>query len=199
MGEPMQPMEGGDELAADLRSEDPARVRRALETLDHAWKQGRFAKVPMPGPECLDAFGDDVPATVIAHYLSVLENYPAFSPSGSPSDIRHAMLESVIRQGHGDWQLVHTVALHLRTEFQPESAASDALDWVGRCGLDPALVSLTARRLVDLLLDDSGTRAATVAAMRSWAELGELPDVIEAARPRLDEAERAQLVVDNDD
>lgn len=162
-------------------------MTRALETLDHAWKQGRVAPIPMPWPDCLDAFGDDVPATAIAHDLSVLENHPAVSPSPSPSDLRHARLESGIRQGRGDTQLVHSLALHLRTDFQPAAAVRDALDWIGRCALEPALVSLTARRLVDLLLDDSGTRAATVTAMRSWAAGGELPDVIEAARPRLDD------------
>lgn len=188
----------GAPLAADLESEDPARVRRALEALDHAWKQGRFAALAAPSPVCLDAFGADVPQAVIRTYLSVIENYPAFSPGLSPGELHRHLLEAVIRHGGGDAQLAHAVALHLRTTFQPAAAARDALDWLASCGLDEQATAKTARALVDALLDDAATRAATVAAMRWWATLDELGDVIEGARPRLDEAERAQLVVDDE-
>jgi hypothetical protein len=86
----------------------------------------------------------------------------------------------------------------VRTTFQPADGVRDALDWVAHCGGDEQVVSRVAKELVDSLLDDAGTRPATVAAMRRWAALDELPDVIEAARPRLSDEERAQLVVDDD-
>lgn len=196
MGEPTT-FDGGP-LAADLQSEDPVRVRRALEELDHAWKQGRFAALPAPRSTVLEAFGGDVPASVIETYLSVIENYPAFSPGLSPNELRHAMLEAVVWYGGGDPRLARVVALHVRTTFQPAAAVKDALDWVAHCGFDEQAVARAATELVDTLLDDVDTRAATVAAMRRWATLDELPDVIAAVRPRLSEEERAQLVVDDD-
>lgn len=187
----------GGSLAADLQSEDPARVQRALEALDRSWKEGRFATLPAPAPTVLEAFGD-VPASIIETYLSVLENYPAFSPDMSPSELRHAMLEAVVGYGGGNPDLARIVALHVRTTFQPRDAVLDSLDWVAHCGLDEQAVVRTATELVDSLLDDLDTRPATVAAMRRWATLDELPEVIEAARPRLSDEERAQLVVDDD-
>src|SRR5437763_7339040 len=116
----------GASLAADLESEDPGRVQRALEALDHAWKQGRFAALPAPSPVCLDAFGGDVPQAVIRSYLSVIENYPAFSPGLSPGELRRSLLEAVIRHCGGDAHLADAVALHLRTTFQPAAAVRDA-------------------------------------------------------------------------
>src|SRR5438132_1106338 len=91
-----------DRLTADLRSGQPERVTRALETLDQAWLDRRIGLMPMPEPDCLAAFGDFVPPEVLARYISVIENYLHFEPAPRKSDRRHALVEALIRYGRGE-------------------------------------------------------------------------------------------------
>jgi hypothetical protein len=144
----------------------------------------------------LAAFGDIVPLEMLARYMSVVENYPDFEPTPSGSDLRHALVEAVIRYGRGE--KTFEVALYLRTDEFPESATSDALGYLRDRGLNGPVETLAAQRLVGHLLDAEATRRATVDMLRSYAMTGCLSDVIDAVRLRLSDAERSRLDVDGD-
>ncbi|MEX2261841.1 MAG: hypothetical protein WD696_07805 [Bryobacteraceae bacterium] len=184
-------------LTADLRSGDPDRVADALETLDRAWRRRRFVPLPLPGPECLAAFDDNVPVEVLARYLRVVENYPDFAPTPSGSALRRALVEAVVRYGRGERTL--DVALVLRVDDFPASAVSDALGYLRNRGVSGPGELLAAQRLVDHLLGSDTTRRATVDVLRIWAMTDCLVEVIDAVRPRLDDDERALLDSNGDD
>jgi len=185
------------QLTEDLRSGSPERVTRGLETLDQAWRQRRFGPLPMPQPDCLDAFGERVPTRILSLYLSVLKNYPDFEPTPSGDDLRHALVEAVIRYGRGEETL--DVALALRTDDFPEHAVSDALGYLRDRGLNGPDELLAAQRLVDHLLDSEAARGPTVDMLRSCVLMGCLQEVIDAVRPRLDDEERARLTLEPED
>jgi hypothetical protein len=186
-----------DMLSADLCSGQPERVAGALETLDRAWRQRRFGPLPMPEPDCLDAFGDLVPDEVLSRYLTVLQHYPDFEPTPSLKDIRYALAEAMIRYGCGEH--AHDVALALQIDDFPESAVSDVLRYLQHRGLYGPYETLAAQRLVDYLLDSDKTRRATVDILRFWVMTDRFPEVIDAARPRLNNEERARLDVNSED
>ena len=184
------------QLTADLESDNPELVAKALKRLDRAWIQRRFGSLPMPEPSCLDAFGDFVPREILSHYLSVLQNYVDFEPTPSVSDIRHALVEAVIRYGKGAETL--ELALFLQIDDFPESAVLDALGYLKDLGLNDPYQILAAQRLVDRLLDSEKTRQATVEVFRDWLMMDYFNEVIDAAYPRLNDVERSYLIIDDE-
>jgi len=186
-----------DQLTAALHSGQPERVGSALATLDSAWRQRCFGPLPMPEPNCLDAFGEFVPANILSQYLTVLQNYPDFEPTPSGSELRHALVEAVIQYGRGENTL--DVALALQIDDFPELAVSDALKYIQHRGLVGFHEMLAAQRLVDYLLDSDKTRQATVNTLRVWAMTDQFRDLIDAVLPRLDDAERSSIEVGDED
>lgn len=184
------------QLTADFKSNDPERVATALKTLDQAWVQRCFGPLPMPEPSCLDAFDDFVPRDILSDYLSVVQNYVDFEPTPSISDIRHALVESVIRYGRGEETL--ELALFLQTDDFPKSSVLDALRYLEELGLNDSYETLAAQRLVDHLLDSDKTRQATVDVFQIWATMGYFNEVIDSVRPRLSDTERLHLVIDDE-
>ncbi|NET61085.1 MAG: hypothetical protein F6K47_34655 [Symploca sp. SIO2E6] len=150
----------------------------------------------MPEPSCLDAFDDFVPRDILSHYLSVLQNYVDFEPTPSISDIRHALVEAVIRYGRGEETL--ELALFLQTDDFPKSAVLDALRYLEELGLNDSYETLAAQRLVDHLLDSEKTRQATVNVFQIWVTMDYFNEVIDAVRPRLNDAELLRLVIDDE-
>lgn len=184
-------------IAQDLESGEPSRVRGALESLDHACRAQTYVPLPMPEPFCLEAFGENAPADLISTYFRVVQNYPAFSPGPTPPQMRHAMIEALLRYGRGDKQLVYEFALWLKIDFQPEVGIADAFLYLQRSGFDPDVLGVTLSRLVDNLLDATESRAATIKALRKWVEFEELPSLVAEISPRLSEDERLQLLVED--
>ena len=183
------------QLTADLESDDPERVATALETLHKAWIQRIFGPLPMPEPSCLDTFGDSVPHQILSYYVSVLENYVDFDPTPSVSDIRHALMEAVIRYGQGRETL--ELALFFQIDNFPRAAVLDALRYLEELGLNNPSEILAAQKLVDHLLDSEKTRQATVDVLRIWAEMDNFNEVIDSVRPRLNETEKSRLVIED--
>lgn len=180
-------------ISSDLESGDPARVRSALMALDDAWRQRSFVTMPMPQPYCLEAFGDAAPVAVVLTYFSVLENYAAFDPVPTLTETRRAMLEAIVRYGQANDELVHHLAILLRTDAHPRSAAEDVLTQVQLLGSEDPLVAHTAYRLVDLLLEADATRPATIEALRRWTFLEDFGELIAQIRPRLSPSELERL------
>lgn len=185
------------QLNEALRSGEPERVSWALETLDQAWRQRRFGSLPMPEPDCLDAFGEHVPIKILSHYLSVLRHYPDFEPTPAGDDLRHALIEAVVRYGRGEETL--EVALAIRTDAFPEHAVADGLGYLRDRGLNNSPEVLAAQRLVSHLLDAKTTREATIDLLRSCVLMDCLPEVITAITPQLDEKERARISINEED
>jgi len=149
----------------------------------------------MPPPDCLTAFGDRVPASVLSQYLSVLMHYVDFEPTPTVRDLRHALVEAAIR--YGDSMAVYDVAKYLAIDDFPGDAVRDAMSYLLLRGLNGATEGEAAWRLVDLLLDAKATRSATVDNLRIWALTDSFPEIIEAVSPRLDPGERARLDADS--
>lgn len=194
MSEQVPPLDSR-QITADLESGDAARVAAALETLDHAWRRRTFVPLPLPSPDCLSAFGADVPTEVVERYLRVLENYVDFDPTPTGSELRRALVEAMIRCGRG--QLAYNVALALRVDPAAADAVADVLDYLRERDLNGPDELLAATRLVDSLLDSGKTRPAAIEGMRFWAMMGRFPEIIDAVRPRLEPSELARLVVDD--
>jgi hypothetical protein len=189
MTDRMSPLDG-QKLSADLRSDDPERVASALETLERAWPSRPAIALPMPEPDCLDAFGDVVPAEVLERYVRVLADYPGIvCPPGET--VRHALVEAVLRYGRGEG--TYDVAMALKLESDPDYAVTDALEHIWRRGLHDPRETQSAERLVDHLLDSDKTRRATVDLLARWAMVDRFPEIIDAVRARLDDAERARI------
>ena len=186
----MSPLER-EQLTAALHSGEPARVSSALATLDAAWRQRCFGPLPMPEPDCLDAFGESVPANILSQYLTVLQNYPDFEPTPSGSELRYALIEAVIQYGRGENTL--DVALALQIDAFPGFAVSDALKYIQHRGLVGAHEMLAAQRLLDYLLDSDKTRTTTVDTLRVWAMTDQFRDLIDAVVPRLNDTERSGI------
>ena len=167
----------------------------ALRTLDRAWRRRCFVPLPLPGPDCLAAFDDDVPEEVLARYLCVVENYPDFAPTPSSRELHRALVEAVIRHGRGARTL--DVALVMRIDEFPASAVEHALGYLRGRGVHGPGELLAAQRLVDHLLGSDATRRATVGVLRLWSMADCLTAVIDAVRPRLEDDERALLDVED--
>lgn len=187
-------------VTADLRSGDTERIARALRELDDAWPRMRTVPLPLPTPDCLDAF-DSFHAPereeMLALYLSVLQGYSNFEPTPSGTELQRAMVEAVIRHGRGEQTL--PVALALGRDDFPDYAVSHAMRHIADRRLDTPGEARAAHHLLDYLLDDARTRGATVDGLRLWAMSGVHPEVVEALRPRLDETELRRIAVDEDD
>jgi hypothetical protein len=184
------------QVTADLNSGDPHRVGAALQALDEAWRQRNFTPLPMPPPEILDAFGDDVPRQMVELYLSVIQYYVDFEPTPTGPEQRQAMVEAVIRHGRGE--LTNVVAMALMIDPYPAFAAEDALRYLENLELEKPLEKLAALHFVDSLLGSDKTRGAVVDAMRRWTIYEQFGDIIAAARPRLDPDELARLKATTD-
>jgi hypothetical protein len=182
-------------LTANLRSGKPELVAGALATLDQAWRRRRFGPLPLPGPDCLTAFGDTVPSQVLSQYLTVIMHYPDFEPTPAATDLRQALIEAVIRYGRDEE--IHEVVRYLRIDDFPENAVSDALRYLLMRGVHGQQETLAAQRFVDYLLDSQATRKAAIDLLRIWALTDSLPEIINFILPRLDDTERQRLDVDN--
>jgi hypothetical protein len=181
-------------LVASLCSGDAEMVDGALETLDRAWRERRFIPLPMPYPDCLEAFGEKISVETIARYLSVIENYPDFEPTPSSRERRNALLEAVIKYGRGE--LTYFVALALKVDYDPEYAVSDALNYIQVRGVNSSTEILAVQRLVDYLLDSITTRQFTITALRIWRMVEFLPEVIETIWPLLNNLEQTYLNIE---
>lgn len=138
--------------------------------MNRAWVERTIVTLPMPDPHVLAAFGDDAPLSIISTYFSVLRQYPALHPTPAPSDIRHAMVEAIVRYGRGANELVHELALAIRTDFQPRAAVEDVMDYLHLIGSDDVVVQRTALRLVDWLLEADTTHDCGGVSERSHVE-----------------------------
>lgn len=180
-------------VASDLQSEDPGRIRAALEAIDLAWKRREYAPLPLPPPTVLEAFGGDVQSSLVQAYVMMLQHYPAFQHTLSPAELRAMMLEAVIRYGRGDAQLTHSIGMAIRTQLHPNQAAEDALNALRHTGLDEASVSIVARQLVDTLLDSQAARTGVIKGLCRWTQMEEFEDVIAQVYPQLSPEETALL------
>jgi hypothetical protein len=180
-----------DQLTEDLDSNDPKRVASALETLERAPRLGRGGALPMPRPDCLDAFGEHVPPEALTLYVSLLVYYPSFEPAPGLQRWR-AMVDAVLEYGRGEG--MYDVALAIKCESFARYVVEDVMQHIQHSEVDTPDKLLAVHRLVDDLLDDATTtRQATVDALRSWVMTDHFPEIVAAVRPRLDDAERAIL------
>jgi hypothetical protein len=190
MNDSMQPL-NSEQLVAFLCSGEAEIVNSALEILDQAWQERHFISLPMPCPDCLEAFGENIAVETVARYLSIIENYPDFEPTPSSRERRNALLEAVIKYGRGE--LTYFVALALKVDYDPEYAVTDALNYIQIRGVDSATEVLAVQNLVDYLLDSITTRQFTIAALRIWQMMEFLPEVIEVIMPLLNNSEQIYL------
>jgi hypothetical protein len=178
-------------IAADLGSGDPARVAAALAELDLAWSQRRFAPVPAPEVRHLDAFAGMVPEETLIHFISALQHYPAFDPHPDPTEIRHRLVEAILRYGPG--QPVFEVAMALRVDDSPDAAVRDVMSYLDERDLTTASEEVAASQLVEHLLDGKSTRDSTVEALVRWALFDRFPPVVDQLLPQLGPDERERI------
>src|SRR4051794_16034182 len=122
-------------ITDDLRSGEPQRIAAGLAALDRAERRRHFVELPAPDLDSLAAFGTNLPEQVLTHFISTWQHYPSLVPVPDPGEIRHTLIEAVLR--HGGEQPIFQVSLGLRTDDSPADAVRDVMRYLHDRDLDP--------------------------------------------------------------
>ncbi len=178
-----------EQLIDDLNSADEARVASAIEGLEHLMLALDTDPLPPPSANVLDVLGLGDHDDLIASYLTVLGSYPFDPPLDAPGRTLRA-IDAVLK--HGRSYAARQLSLHL-VNAPRYGGPSAALDHIARRGVEPGQEAEEVGWLLSYLLDDPGTRSATVAALARWRKHPVLSAVLDLTRDRLDADEQAAL------
>jgi hypothetical protein len=191
MPEPQPGEFDAEALQADLDSHDANKVARGLKSLLRAMHERAFVPVRLPDPDCLDAFGDQVPEDILETYLRVTDHYQMFEPTPTRKEINENMIDAVILFGKGQGALA--VALAIQGSNWPEDSAKHAISHICKHQFLNENEVLGAYWIIDFLLDVRSLRAIVVERLADHALDGFIDDLIRKVMPVLTEAEQRKF------
>lgn len=130
-----------------------------------------------------EAYPDGAPKEIVEKYLEVLENYPDFEPTPSSKQLRHAMLEAVVRSGHS--ALAYNLSLAARIDPFPDAAANDLVGHLRDINIEQPRELAVAQQLVDLLLETPSTRTGALQMLRIWILTERFPEITARVKQRV--------------
>ncbi|HMG23130.1 MAG TPA: hypothetical protein VK607_17460 [Kofleriaceae bacterium] len=167
------------DLAVDLASGDPERMRVGLAGLLELDKPGDEIAVPAVEPWMLQLFGATPPDDLVTAFARLLASYRSFVPQPSRAHVVRQLVELAVR--HGVRQVIHEASLAIQGQADPLAAARDAIGYLHLRGLrTPREIAAAGTLISDLLEAVQPVRRAATEALAAW-DPTEAKQVISAA------------------
>ena len=177
-----------EEIIADLHSNDPDRIKLALNDLDIYTYMSYFIELKSFGIEILEPFGNEVPEFIQDYFFNIITNY-RFTPELTQETIEMTIIKMLLKYGYSKIGL--ELSFYVQQKNNKINPLQRIFEYISKQEIDNEISFNGMISFIDYLLDtrDDTLRRFALECLLKWPNSKVLRRIVDYIRPLLTDEE----------